>query len=192
MNVIIIHNGVASKHELPIDANGQSLFSLVSTVTKLPINQIRVSHESPNGPSVSVSPSVALSGLPTSTFLVKDLGPQVSYHGVYIIENVGPAVIWPLFVLLFNPKRTVYFRLAAVMWCFHYGKRLFETHFVHETMSRFDLLKNTAYHWCFAVMMAWSIIGRVRDVKEIDNEQILSMLAFFVFEFLNGYGHVVL
>jgi hypothetical protein len=72
MNVILIYEGVPSKHELPTDATGHSLLALVSKVT----------HETPDGKVVPITPSALLSTLPTSTFLVKDLGPQVSNYAV--------------------------------------------------------------------------------------------------------------
>jgi len=95
----------------------------------------------------------------------KDLGPQVSWKGVFLFEYGGPFLIHPL-MYFFSP---LYYALwgfdaAAVpaekhwvqtlaMWmCVaHYGKRLLETLFVHRfsnaTMPIMNIFKNSSHYW---------------------------------------------
>ncbi|EFO63975.1 Synaptic glycoprotein SC2 [Giardia lamblia P15] len=92
---------------------------------------------------------------------IKDIGPQFSYRGVFLLEYIGPLVIWV--VVAMNTKmKTSFTNLATVMWVFHYVKRLFETLFVHtfsnKTMPLRNLIKNCIYYWGFASAISWTIL----------------------------------
>ncbi|RPD60011.1 hypothetical protein L226DRAFT_552913 [Lentinus tigrinus ALCF2SS1-7] len=103
-----------------------------------------------------------------SEVAVKDLGPQISWRTVFLIEYVGPLIIHPLFYhfprLFFGGpvqhstlQKYVY---AAVM--LHFAKRELETLFVHRfshgTMPFFNVFKNSAhYHFLSGVLLSWSI-----------------------------------
>ncbi|CAI4410945.1 CNT_collapsed_G0016060.mRNA.1.CDS.1 [Saccharomyces cerevisiae] len=91
-------------------------------------------------------------------FFIKDLGPQISWRLVFFCEYLGPVLVHSLFYYLstiptvvdrwhsassdYNPflNRVAYFLILG-----HYGKRLFETLFVHQfslaTMPIFNLFK---------------------------------------------------
>lgn len=92
---------------------------------------------------------------------IKDIGPQFSYRGVFLLEYTGPLVIW-LVVAMNTKMKTAFTNLATVMWVFHYVKRLFETLFVHifsnKTMPLRNLVKNCAYYWGFAAVISWTIL----------------------------------
>ena len=93
-----------------------------------------------------------------STIYVKDLGPQVAWRTVFILEYLGPILIHPLIYLL----RPQLYRLApeyatqSQTTCFvlimaHFLKRELETIFVHRfsaaTMPVFNIFKNSAHYW---------------------------------------------
>ena len=101
-----------------------------------------------------------------STILVKDLGPQIAWRTVFIIEYLGPLLIHPL--LYFG--RTWFYRtpparltfpdtsslqtLSFGAICLHFLKREYETVFVHRfsnaTMPRRNIFKNSAHYWLLA------------------------------------------
>jgi len=72
---------------------------------------------------------------------LKDLGPQIGYKTLFILEYLGPLVVYPLFY--YRPsfiygsgadRAPTHFAqdLALLSWSFHYGKRILETLFVHR------------------------------------------------------------
>ncbi|KAL7667947.1 hypothetical protein ACOME3_008670 [Neoechinorhynchus agilis] len=97
---------------------------------------------------------------------VKDLGPQISWRGVFIAEYVGPLLIYLIaytlnnFVLANGPRNPIV-HIAAICWSFHFVKRIYESCFVHrfsqETMPFVNLFKNCGYYWGFAIWIAYLI-----------------------------------
>ncbi|TAQ87458.1 hypothetical protein B7494_g4211 [Chlorociboria aeruginascens] len=91
--------------------------------------------------------------------LVKDLGPQLSWRLVYIIEYLGPILIhalYPLFrpaVLYRSPliplSTSQYLSMALII--LHFLKREYETIFVHKfslnTMPARNIFKNCGHYW---------------------------------------------
>ncbi|XP_076762790.1 very-long-chain enoyl-CoA reductase-like [Xylocopa sonorina] len=99
----------------------------------------------------------------------KDLGPQISWKTVFLVEYAGP-----LFLYLWIYQRPWIFygdaamskidnvvHVAAVCWSIHYAKRLLETLFVHRfshaTMPLRNLFKNSLYYWLFAMYVAYHV-----------------------------------
>ena len=106
-----------------------------------------------------------------STLVFRDLGPQILWKTVFILEYLGPLLLYPLFY--FQPQliygnyappspwaREVQFS-ACVAWTFHYAKRELETLFVHRfsnaTMPFTNLFKNCGYYWGFAAIVAYFV-----------------------------------
>lgn len=101
---------------------------------------------------------------------LKDLGPQVAWKTVFLVEYAGP-----LFVYAWIYTRPWLFygdaaasqpmsqisTIAAVCWVSHYAKRILETLFVHRfshaTMPVRNLFRNSAYYWLFAAYVAYHI-----------------------------------
>lgn len=90
------------------------------------------------------------------TIYVKDLGPQISWRTVFVIEYLGPLLIHPIVwvgyeYLYPGISRTLVQTLAFYMVQFHFFKREFETLFVHKflnaTMPVFNIFKNSAHYW---------------------------------------------
>jgi len=97
----------------------------------------------------------------------KDLGPQISWKTVFLIEYFGPIIIYGLFALQpsqiygVSPGLSFVQKLALGAWLSHYIKRELETLFVHRfshaTMPRFNLIKNCSYYWGFAAFVAYFV-----------------------------------
>ncbi|KAJ1680345.1 3-oxo-5a-steroid 4- dehydrogenase [Spiromyces aspiralis] len=104
------------------------------------------------------------------TISFKDIGPQISWKAVYLIEYLGPILAH---YILFTYPDVIYGvdfeysamqKLAYWLVIFHYAKREYETLFVHRfshgTMPLFNLFKNSAHYWvlggCF---LAYFIYG---------------------------------
>jgi very-long-chain enoyl-CoA reductase len=105
---------------------------------------------------------------PTLTF--KDLGPQIGYRTVFVLEYLGPM----LFVLFyyFRPsflygahasdvKYSNIAKIAVACWVGHFLKREFETFFIHKfsrpTMPLSNLFKNCAYYWLFGASIGYPL-----------------------------------
>jgi len=100
--------------------------------------------------------------------LYKDLGPQIAFLPVYLMEYAGPWVIYALFAMRLLPvyknadlPQTNTQKVAFFLWMVHYTKRLLESLFVHEfgtlTMPIFNLFKNCAYYWTFAALVGFNV-----------------------------------
>lgn len=112
--------------------------------------------------------------LTDGTILVfKDLGPQILWKTVFLIEYLGPLLLYPLFylqpswiygdaVLTETTRWAKEVQFSALMaWSFHYAKRELETLFIHRfshaTMPFMNLFKNSIYYWGFAAFVAYFV-----------------------------------
>ncbi|KLO13034.1 hypothetical protein SCHPADRAFT_874581 [Schizopora paradoxa] len=99
---------------------------------------------------------------------VKDLGPQISWRTVFLIEYVGPLLIHPIFYfsqkLVYGKtfEHSLMQKYVFTMVLLHYAKRELETIFVHRfshgTMPFRNVFKNSFhYHILEGFMMAYPI-----------------------------------
>lgn len=103
-----------------------------------------------------------------SPLYVKDLGPQIGWSTVFLCEYAGPLFTYLIFYfrpsIVYGSTDKSYesvVSLAAFCWSLHYGKRLYETVFVHRfshaTMPIMNLFKNCTYYWGFAAFVSYYI-----------------------------------
>ncbi|KAF8526283.1 3-oxo-5-alpha-steroid 4-dehydrogenase-domain-containing protein [Hysterangium stoloniferum] len=142
--------------------------------------------------------------------VVKDLGPQISWKTVFLVEYAGPLVIHPLFYYFpsviygreFEHSQLQNFTFAMIMA--HFIKRELETLFVHRfshaTMPFFNIFKNSAhYHLGSGFAIAWGVyqpaygarklVGSIRD----DPNFLWGCVAVWALaEFLNLHSHIIL
>lgn len=99
---------------------------------------------------------------------LKDLGPQIGWTTVFMLEYAGPLALYlwsytrPAILYgsdaLSKPYADVV-HIAAICWGIHYAKRLLETMFVHRfshgTMPIFNLFKNCSYYWGFGLFVGF-------------------------------------
>jgi very-long-chain enoyl-CoA reductase len=120
------------------------------------------------------------------TFVLKDYGIQISWRLVYLIEYFGAFVAYPLLVQNFT-------RLDVIMWLFHYGKRIFESAFVHsfssDTMPLLNVFKNSAYYWG-----AGLLLGYYAQFVSIENDthNIAISIIWCLCQAGNGFCHYYL
>lgn len=100
---------------------------------------------------------------------LKDLGPQISWKGVFLVEYAGPLFLylwiyqrpWIFYGDTNASKIDIVVHIAALCWTIHYAKRLLETLFVHRfshaTMPLRNLFKNCSYYWLFAMYVAYHV-----------------------------------
>lgn len=103
---------------------------------------------------------------PSSKLIYKDLGPQVGYRTVFVVEYAGPIAIMALYALRpsliygnvttpLGPVQQLYIGLFIA----HFVKRELETFFVHKfsrpTMPLFNIFKNSIYYWSFAAFIGY-------------------------------------
>lgn len=120
-------------------------------------NRYRLTRKDGNGKHVPLvhNKSFADQGIDQDkvTLYVKDLGPQISWRTVFVIEYLGPLLIHPLFFFasggFTNKTTTQIVSYALVM--LHFLKREYETLFVHkfsnDTMPVFNIFKNSFHYW---------------------------------------------
>lgn len=112
------------------------------------------------------------------TIQFKDLGPQIAWQTVFLVEYGGPLIIHPIFFFLqkliygkeFERSQAQYLAFGMVM--LHYIKRELETLYVHRfshgTMPVRNIFKNSAHYWIFGgAVMAWHVYGPWNDAKSV-------------------------
>lgn len=135
----------------------------------------------------------------------KDLGPQISWKLVFLIEYFGPILI-TVFLILFQKliygrtsKYTFNQKIGLVMVLGHYLKRELETLFIHrfsnDTMPFFNVFKNSFHYWFllgFGAMYFYLHPDYTQPAWGSDTISLALCGAFFFFEFMNFQCHVTL
>ncbi|KDO27849.1 hypothetical protein SPRG_07122 [Saprolegnia parasitica CBS 223.65] len=140
-----------------------------------------------------------------ATLIFKDLGPQIGYRTVFLLEYLGPM----LFVFFYATRpaflygadaaakpfaKTAY--LGVVCWTIHFMKRELETIFVHRfsrpTMPLFNLFKNCMYYWSFGAVIGYPLCHPDYTGPSSESQITLGLAIFAVAEFLNFCVHVQL
>ncbi|XP_012285387.1 very-long-chain enoyl-CoA reductase [Orussus abietinus] len=120
----------------------------------------------------SLSDSETVKGLSLkagSKLYYRDLGPQIGWKTVFLVEYAGPLVVylwvyqrpWLFYGNVADTKLEPVVHWAAACWTIHYAKRLLETLFVHRfshsTMPLRNLFKNCSYYWLFTMYVAYHV-----------------------------------
>lgn len=101
---------------------------------------------------------------------LKDLGPQIGYKTVFLVEYAGPLFVYAWIYTrpwLFYGEGAVsqpmsqVVHIAASCWILHYAKRILETLFIHRfshaTMPIKNLFRNCSYYWLFAAYVSYHV-----------------------------------
>ncbi|KPI90020.1 polyprenol reductase [Leptomonas seymouri] len=99
--------------------------------------------------------------------IFKDLGPQIGYRTVFLVEYAGPLA----FMLLYATRPSFIYGSAAMpsygyaqklfigLFVAHFVKRELESMFVHKfshpTMPLRNIVKNCSYYWSFAAFIGY-------------------------------------
>eukprot|EP01071_Lankesteria_metandrocarpae_P005084 Lankesteria_metandrocarpae@DN3851_c0_g1_i2.p1 len=142
-----------------------------------------------------------------TVLVFKDLGIQISWRLVFVIEYLGPIIIFPLLYLLpnvFYPgplvpfKRPLAQQVGFWLAIIHYVKRELETLFVHRfssaTMPVERLPINCFHYWIlFGVSVGYFVL-HPKFQAPFHSAVIIYLMAaiFLVFEWLNFQTHLQL
>jgi very-long-chain enoyl-CoA reductase len=132
----------------------------------------------------------------------KDLGPQVGYRTVFVVEYAGPIAAMALYAmrpsLLYGaganakPLGDVQ-QLYIGLFVAHFVKRELETFFVHKfsrpTMPLSNIFKNSTYYWGFAAFVGYFLCHPQYTAPTHGLEKIAAA-AMVVFELGNFIVHV--
>jgi len=137
---------------------------------------------------------------------LRDLGRQIGWETVFVLEYFGPLVVYLIFYLRplciygslgkTEPMHTVV-KLAFGCWTAHYMKRIFETLYVHRfshaTMPLMNLFKNCGYYWGFTAFIAYFMNHPLYTPPTFGKVQvIIGCIGFVVSEFGNYSIHAAL
>lgn len=140
-----------------------------------------------------------------STIYFKDLGLQVSWKTVFLVEYAGPILI-TLGIMAFrkqifgsDPAYNLNQKLGIAMVLGHYAKRELETIFVHrfsnETMPFMNIFKNSFHYWVlFGVCNMYFLLKPDYKPPSWASDKVLACMTglFFIFELLNLKCHLIL
>ncbi|XP_076262368.1 trans-2,3-enoyl-CoA reductase Sc2 [Rhynchophorus ferrugineus] len=140
----------------------------------------------------------------TKKVYVKDLGPQIGWNTVFLLEYTGPLVVYVLVALrpwiLYGNKAdgttlSTTATIALACWSVHYLKRVLETIFVHRfshgTMPIRNLFKNCGYYWGFTLYVAYHVNHPLFTPPPL-YMQALGLILFVISELGNFSIHILL
>ncbi|KAI1719965.1 3-oxo-5-alpha-steroid 4-dehydrogenase domain-containing protein [Ditylenchus destructor] len=161
----------------------------------------------PRGKALKDEDVLSTLNLPTTNAQLywKDLGPQIAWKTVFMMEYAGPLFVYPIFYLrpwlIYGDaaNRPVAHAVTVALIChsLHYMKRLYETQFVHRfshgTMPIGNLFKNCTYYWGFAAFISYFINHPLYQVPSFGYAQVYFGLAGFLISELGNYSiHILL
>jgi very-long-chain enoyl-CoA reductase len=134
----------------------------------------------------------------------KDLGPQIGYRLVFIVEYLGPL----LFVLFYSLRPAFIYgseaaaapynwvaRLGVICWSIHFLKREYETLFIHKfsrpTMPLQNLFKNCMYYWAFGAVIGYPLCHPTYQAPG-ENQVYVGLGIFALCELGNLICHIML
>ncbi|KAF4771227.1 hypothetical protein N7455_011990 [Penicillium solitum] len=199
--------------EIPLNASSEELHTALSAASGCSVHRMRITKGSDHSvvPN-SINTTIEDTGMRNSSVIyVKDLGPQIAWRTVFIIEYLGPLLIPALF--LFPLRPLLYFTfdkplplpsdlqlLVCTLLTVHFLKREFETIFVHRfssaTMPARNIVKNSAHYWVLAGfnIAYWVFRPDATAATGTPNQALVyAGLALFVFgELANLNAHYIL
>jgi very-long-chain enoyl-CoA reductase len=190
------------------NATAVEIYDTLANKTRYSVHQLRVTKGS-DGSLISNLKDVSVysTGLrDQSTIYVKDLGTQIAWRTVFIVEYLGPILIHPLFLAIrpyIYPSTAKEASQLQVLLCWmislHFVKRELETMFVHRfsaaTMPLRNIFKNSAHYWILSgVLMAAFIYAPSSSAAKPANPLLLypGLALFVIGELGNLQTHLVL
>lgn len=155
------------------------------------------------------------------TLEFKDLGPQIGWQTVFLVEYAGPLVVYPLVMVVAHlawqgvtvaglqrwlaavvahpaallPAHPVQ-QLALACWVGHYLKRELETLFVHRfshgSMPLMNIFKNSGYYWGFAAYVSYFVNHPLYTPPECKMQVPIAFGVFLLAELGNFWSHMIL
>ncbi|GFQ93866.1 probable very-long-chain enoyl-CoA reductase art-1 [Trichonephila clavata] len=135
---------------------------------------------------------------------LKDLGPQIGWKTVFLLEYAGPLALYvatylrPPFIYGADATKPMHpvINIAVACWVFHYSKRLLETLYVHRfshaTMPLRNLFKNCSYYWAFGFFIGYYANHPLYTAPTCQMQIYGSLAAFILAELGNLSIHLAL
>ncbi|KAK5175039.1 3-oxo-5a-steroid 4- dehydrogenase [Saxophila tyrrhenica] len=200
--------GLPSECSIYLQGSTTDLYQRIAKQSNFSIHRLRITKAEdgkpvPNDKSVSIDSTGLRDG---ATIQVKDLGPQIAWRTVFIIEYAGPLLIHPLFYFL-RPyiyknapaEPSTLQTLSCLTITLHFLKRELETMFVHRfsnaTMPAFNIFKNSAHYWLLSGLLIAYFTYAPNSMTATESSPALTYtgLALFVIgELGNLNAHLVL
>ena len=171
-------------------------------------------HLSPNEKALSAFPTISKDASEV-TIVYKDLGPQISWRTVFIVEYLFPMLVFPIIWVLvrqfpqsvltkfvYGEADPIYTRPAvrewqdmlALMFTAHFLKREVETMLIHrfgnDTMPVRNIFKNSGYYWAFAFWIAFVTMHPLYTPPSCRSARTVGPVLFILSELLNLRAHI--
>ncbi|KAI9804673.1 MAG: 3-oxo-5a-steroid 4- dehydrogenase [Piccolia ochrophora] len=191
-----------SEYTSSSSSSTHDVYEGLSRTAKVSVHRLRLTKGSdgsflPNSTDLTVNAT----GLrEQSVIYVKDLGPQIAWRTVFVLEYLGPLIIHPiLYYFLTSSSPSTLQTLTLTLITLHFAKRELETLFIHRfsaaTMPLVNLPKNCAHYWLLSGLNLayWTYVSSSPTARE-SNPWITypALVAWAVGEVGNLGTHVVL
>lgn len=137
---------------------------------------------------------------------MKDLGPQIAWRTVFLVEYLGPLLIHPIvyvlrpFLYSSAPSQASFLqRLSCILITAHFFKREVETVYVHRfsasTMPARNIYKNSFHYWILSGVNIAAWIYAPSSPTALRSSQLFvygGIAAYLTGEIGNLYSHLVL
>ncbi|KAK3675084.1 Very-long-chain enoyl-CoA reductase [Recurvomyces mirabilis] len=197
-----------------LQGSASDLYDRIARDANFSVHRLRITNKNDGKPIANdKKTSVSSVGLENGSVIqVKDLGPQIAWRTVFIIEYLGPLLIHPVLLLLrpyiyrnpnlltaYPPPSTLQL-LTCWTITLHFLKRELETLFVHRfsnaTMPVQNIFKNSFHYWILAgVLIAAVVYSPISATAATNTNPLLTYigLALYVLgELGNLNTHLVL
>lgn len=169
MKLFVVTSKGKDAVELPPHATGSDLKKAFRPRLSVHRKSFRFAKAGAESKPVSIDDRTVLSEIGVvdgSEVVFKDLGPQVGYRTVFVVEYAGPIAFMALYasrpsfiygsaVAPLGSTQALYIALFIL----HFVKRELETFFVHKfsrpTMPATNIVKNSLYYWSFAAFIGY-------------------------------------
>uniref|UniRef100_A0A0N5BFU6 Very-long-chain enoyl-CoA reductase n=1 Tax=Strongyloides papillosus TaxID=174720 RepID=A0A0N5BFU6_STREA len=162
---------ISKRRKVYLEVNNESTIGevrkLYSEMFNIPVERISLKREIEGN---SLEDDVKISTISNKQLYYQDSNSQFSWKKVFLLQYGGPFIIYPLFYLrpsfiygddFNNPPIELPVKLALLSSLIHYGKKLYETKYVHkfsnETIKHINLVKKCMYHWGFSALTSYFI-----------------------------------
>lgn len=196
---------------LSTTAQASDLYNTLAQKTGYSVHRLRVTKGSDGSVLSNGTETIQETGLRAqSVVYVKDLGPQLGWRFVYVIEYFGPLIIPPIFLYFLRPYLYFNFenipepswpqQLICALLVVHFLKREIETIFIHRfslaTMPARNIFKNCGHYWALAgVNIAYWVFRPDSPTATNELKPILyygGLLLFVFGELANLNAHLIL
>jgi len=118
-----------------------------------------------------------------------DLGKQINWRTVYIIEYLGGLIFFPYII-------NNYSDYGVKLWILHYIKRIFESIYIHKfsknTMPITNLFKNCIYYWMTSIYLSYTTITYNYNIFNINIFiKYIIIFLWFISQILNFNCHYI-